>query len=72
MEGEPNGATQRVLISFVLSFLQERLDDGCTPSTLKVYVAAISAFHNGFDRQSIGKSDLVIKFLRGARLLNSK
>lgn len=52
-------------ILFILSFLQKRLDD-----TLKVYVAAISAFHNGFDVQSVRKSDRVLKFLHGARRLN--
>lgn len=57
-------------ISFILSFLQERLDVGRTPSTLKVYVAAISAFHNGIDKQPVGKNDLVVKFLHSARRLN--
>jgi hypothetical protein len=32
-------------ISGVLSFLHELLDAGCSPSTLKVYVAAIAAHH---------------------------
>ncbi|KAL0149536.1 hypothetical protein M9458_055063, partial [Cirrhinus mrigala] len=32
-------------ISVILSFLQELLDKGCSPSTLKVYVAAIMASH---------------------------
>ncbi len=39
------------------------------PSTLKVYVAAISAFHATIDGPSVGKHDLVIRFLRGARRL---
>ncbi len=39
------------------------------PSTLKVYVAAISAFHATIDGPSVGKHDLVIRFLKGARRL---
>lgn len=39
------------------------------PSTLKVYVAAISAFHAAIDGRSVGKHDLVIRFLIGARRL---
>lgn len=44
----------------MITFLQELLDNGRAPSTLKVYVAA---------GQSIGRNDL-IKFLKGARRLN--
>ncbi len=39
-------------------------------STLKVYVAAIAAHHDAVDGKSLGKHDLVIRFLRGARRLN--
>ncbi|XP_048015910.1 C3a anaphylatoxin chemotactic receptor-like [Megalobrama amblycephala] len=53
-------------ISFVLRFLQEKFSEGLSPSTLKVYVAAISAFHapleGGF---SVGRDPLVTRFLRG-------
>ncbi len=31
-------------VSDILDFLQQRMDDGSMPSTLKVYVAAILAF----------------------------
>ncbi len=44
---------------------------GCPPSTLKVYVAAISAHHDPIEGRSVGKHDLVVRFLRGARRLNS-
>ena len=54
----------------VLSFLQEMLDAGRSPSTLKVYVAAIAAFHVLEAGASLGKSDLIVRFLRGARRLN--
>ncbi|KAI2649139.1 Leucine--tRNA ligase [Labeo rohita] len=37
---------------------------------LKVYVAAIAAFHALVDNRTIGKNDLVIRFLKGARRLN--
>ncbi len=40
------------------------------PSTLKVYVAAISAHHDPIEGRSVGKHDLVVRFLRGARRLN--
>ncbi len=32
-------------ILLILSFLQELLEKGCSPSTLKIYVAAIAASH---------------------------
>ncbi len=57
-------------VSHVLTFLQELLDKGHTPSMLKVYVAAIAANHSLEAGRTIGRNDLVIKFLRGARRLN--
>lgn len=39
----------------ILTFLQERLDAGSTPSTLKVYVADITASHDMFEGRSVGK-----------------
>ncbi|KAI2665879.1 Transposon Ty3-G Gag-Pol polyprotein [Labeo rohita] len=36
---------QRCLIAVVLSFLQQKLERRLSPSTLKVYVAAIAAYH---------------------------
>ncbi|XP_067247019.1 uncharacterized protein [Chanodichthys erythropterus] len=53
-------------ISFVLQFLQEKFSEGLTPSTLKVYIAAISAYHNPVGGSSVGRDPLVICFLRGA------
>ncbi len=35
-----------------------------------MYVAAIAAHHDAVDGKSVGKHDLVIRFLRGARKLN--
>ncbi len=55
----------------MLSFLHEGLDRRLSPSTLKVYVAAIAAHHEAVDGKYLGKHDLVVRFLRGARRLNS-
>ncbi|XDV29293.1 hypothetical protein PO909_032430 [Leuciscus waleckii] len=54
-------------VTEVLSFLQELLDGGRAPSTLKVYVAAIAAFSETTLGQSIGRNDLRVK---GAKRLN--
>ncbi len=66
----PRGGPRRCPIAVVLSFLQDGLERGLSPSTLKVYVAAIAAHHDAVDGKSLGKHDLVIRFLRGARRLN--
>ncbi len=62
--------TRRCPIAVILSFLQEGLERRLSPSTLKVYVAAIAAHHNAVDGKSVGKNDLVIRFFRGGRRLN--
>ncbi len=61
---------RRCPIAVVLFFLQDGLERRLSPSTLKVYVAAIAAHHDAVDGKSLGKHDLVIRFLRGARRLN--
>ncbi len=61
---------QRCTIGVVLSFLQERLECRLSPSTLKVYVAAIVAHHDAVDSRSLGKHDLIVSFLKGARRMN--
>ncbi len=61
---------RRCTIGVVLSFLQERLERRLSPSTLKVDVAAIAARHDAVDGRSLGKHDLIVRFLRGARRLN--
>ncbi len=60
----------RCSIRAVLSFLQQGLERRLSPSTLKVYVAAISAYHDPVEGKSVGKHNLVVRFLRGARRLN--
>ncbi|KAI2647997.1 ORF V: Enzymatic polyprotein [Labeo rohita] len=61
---------QRCPIAVVLSFLQEKLERRLSPSTLKVYVAAIAAYHDAVDGASLGKHQLIVRFLRGARRVN--
>ncbi len=61
---------RRCSIRAVLSFLQRGLERRLSPSTLKVYVAAISAYHDPVEGKSVGKHNLVVRFLRGARRLN--
>ncbi len=50
----------------MLEFLQDRFSAGLTPSTLRVYVAAIAAFHAPLDVGPLGRHQLVVRFLRGA------
>ncbi|KAL0192323.1 hypothetical protein M9458_010619, partial [Cirrhinus mrigala] len=57
-------------ISVILSFLQELLDRGRSPSMLKVYVAAIMASHAPIAGQPVGRNNLVVQFLKGCRRLN--
>ncbi len=51
-------------------FLQERLERRLSPSTLKVYVAAIAAHHDAVNGRFLGKHDLIVRFLKGARRMN--
>ncbi len=39
-------------------------------SLFNVYVAAISVYHDPVEGKPVGKHDLVIRFLRGAKKLN--
>ncbi|KAI2648125.1 ORF V: Enzymatic polyprotein [Labeo rohita] len=61
---------RRCGVESVLSFLQGGLDRHLSASTLKVHVAAISANHDLMGGRSVGKHDLIIRFLKGARRLN--
>jgi len=49
----------------VLEFLQERFSTGLSHSTLKMYVAALSAYHVPLSGVSLGRHPLVSRFLRG-------
>lgn len=48
-------------------FLQELMDAGRPPSILGVCVSAIAASHAPIAAHSLGKSDLIVCFLKGAR-----
>ncbi len=56
-------------VGTVLEFLQDRFTAGLAPSTLKVYVAAISAYHIPLGGTSMGNEPLVSRFLRGTMRL---
>ncbi|KAI2646090.1 Sentrin-specific protease 2 [Labeo rohita] len=58
---------QRCSVGVVLSFLQDKLERRLSPSTLKVYVPAIAAYHDAVDGLSLGKHHLIVRFLRGLR-----
>lgn len=54
-------------ISTILSFLQDLIDRGRAFSTIKVFLAAISACHVGIGGKSVGQHPLVVRFMKGAR-----
>ncbi len=54
----------------MLSFLQQGFKFKMSPSTLKLCVPAISTHHDPVEGKSVGKHNLVVRFLRGARRLN--
>lgn len=56
-------------VTAILDFLQQLLDDGRSPATLKVYVAALSAYRAPLDGISVGSLKLVVAFLKGAQRL---
>ncbi len=53
-------------VAVVLSFLQDLIDQGKAFSTIKVFLAAISACHIGFDNKTVGQHPLVCRFKKGA------
>ncbi len=57
-------------VGTVLEFLQDRFTAGLAPSTLKVYVVAISAYYIPLGGMSLGKEPLVSRFLRGTLRLS--
>lgn len=56
-------------VGIVLTFLQELLDKNKSFSTIKVYLAAISACHVGFGDKTAGQHPLIRQFMKGARRL---
>ena len=67
LERSPPVVSFQALVKDILVFLQSRLDRGSLFSTIRVYSAAISACHLGFDGKSTGRQPLVIEFLKGAQ-----
>ncbi len=61
---------QMCSISDILEFLQSLLTMGLSYSTIRVYVAAISAHKWLIEGCSIGKHKLVVAFLKGVNRLN--
>ncbi len=57
-------------VSVVLSFLKGMLDKQHSSSTIKVYTAAIAAFHVPISSLSVGRASAVITFVQGARIIN--
>ncbi len=51
-------------VSVVLSFLQEMLDKQRSSSTIKVYMAAIAAFHAPIAGRSVGRDAVIQLFTR--------
>ncbi|KAI2662289.1 ORF V: Enzymatic polyprotein [Labeo rohita] len=60
------------LIGTVLEFLQACFSTGLTHSTLKVYVAAILAYHTSLGGLSVDKNPLVTHFLHGVLRLRPR
>ncbi|KAK7880711.1 hypothetical protein WMY93_032661 [Mugilogobius chulae] len=54
-------------VSEVLCFLQQMVEKRRAFSTLKVYLAAISACHVGFGDKTVGQHPLISRFMKGAR-----
>ena len=53
-------------VTDILSFLQEKSDNDLSFSTVRVYLAAISACHLGFNDKIASKHPLVSQFMAGA------
>lgn len=56
-------------VQTVMQFLQSLLDSGRAASTLKVYLAAISACHDDGPEGPMGRHPLLSRFLKGVRRL---
>ncbi len=57
-------------VSLVILFLQEMLDKQRSSSTIKVYAAAIAAFHAPINGRLVCINSAVVQFIRGARRIN--
>lgn len=57
------------LVGTILLFLQEPIDKHKAFSTVKVYLAAVAAYHMGFGNQPVSQHPLICHFMKGARRL---
>ncbi len=64
--GSQNVDPEHCSVPVLLKYLQTLLDKGLSASTIKLYVAAISARHAFVDGRSVGSHALVGRFLKGA------
>ena len=69
---ERNEDPRRCSIQVILAYLQSLFDKGRAPGTLKVYVAAISLYHETVGEQTVGSHRSVSQFLRGTRRLRPR
>lgn len=53
-------------VPMILEFPQYLLDDGCSHSTLHVYIVAISSHHDLVDSGTVGSHRFVTLYRRGA------
>ena len=70
--GERGECPQTCSLSVILSFLQFLLEAGRAPSTLRVYAAAMSLYHDPVDGGTVGGHKSVTLFLRGAQRLRPR
>ena len=63
----PRLVSTQAPIGEVLRFLQGKLDEGRTHSTIKVYLAAINACHAGHAGKPVARHPLVPPFMKGVR-----
>ena len=54
-------------IGEVLNFLQSKVDEGLTYSTIKVWLASVSACHVGYDGKAVSRHLLMISFMKGVK-----
>ena len=66
-EQTPSLVPSQAPVADVLRFLQDRKDGGLAYSTIKVYLASISAFHQKVDGAPIGQHSLVSAFMKGVK-----
>ena len=69
MECQNRGDSSRAPVPVILTFLQELLYKGLAFSTVKVYLAAVSACHVGFGDMTAGQHPLVPQLMKGASCL---